>query len=64
MERNGINRRAFISTIEKNIARDMYKSSITIMSAWKELGGSVREHYFYPIIKAYGESDQLEGIKC
>lgn len=64
MTEEGINQRSFLSAINKSLANDMYDSSITFMKAWKDLGGQVREHYFYPIFKAYGETGQWEGNIC
>lgn len=52
-----------LSVMYNSILNDMYESSITFMQTWKNLGGSIKEDYFYQIFKAYGQVGQYEGIR-
>lgn len=52
-----------LSVMYNSILNDMYESSITFMQTWKNLGGLIKEDYFYQIFKAYGQAGQYEGIR-
>lgn len=62
MEAEKLNPMAFLSAVQKTIAKDMYTSSMNLMKAWKQLGGVIRASHFYPILKAHGEAGQYKGL--
>lgn len=56
-----INPQSIVYAIHKSFANDMYETSMSLMKTWKEIEGTIREHYFYRILKAYGEEGRTDG---
>lgn len=56
-----INPQNILSAIHQSFANDMYETSMTLMKTWKEIEGTIREYYFYRILKNYGEGGRTEG---
>lgn len=62
MQRRGQNVLAFSFALQRSLCNKNIPLSLALLESWKENSGEIREHYFWPLLVAYGQTNNYQGI--
>lgn len=62
LQQQGHHSRALEVATERALANGNVELSEDLLKAWKDNGGNIREHYFWPLIVTHGKASNYQGI--
>lgn len=52
----------FNIAVQTSFQNNLHHLALPLMKAWKESGGEIREHFFFPLFVSFGNKKDWQGI--